>query len=458
VFLALVGGVVYLWLQPDQVVSFIDRYSTHTIKDETEYYHIHAMHPKLDHEEFDNKILAMVNSEIDHFKESVDKHGHIKDFHHELNIHYKTYNLGHLYSIEFIIYKNLGGEATNKNPVYYFDNKLNKEILFDDLFTNPSRALSALSELAHAELKDNPNYDEEDLKKALEVKKDNFRTLIFTNEKIILGIPAHRLGEDSTELIQVNLKYDDMDKYLVYKGHIRDPKPTPTTPSHPNQTQTPSTTEEGRVVRDIEKLRAHSNFLMITFDDGPAGAITTRLLDELSKRDVKVTFFALGTRIQSFPNIVKRAFAEGHTVASHTWSHRNLNNMSATEVQNEVNQTNQALFNTLGIHNRFVRPPYGNANAAVRAAVPETIFINWDIDPEDWKDRNADLVYQRITEGAAKGTLSLSHDLYNTSVDGVIRAVDTLLSQGFALISLEEAEKLGFINMERNPIFSLRLH
>src|ERR1700722_18597188 len=64
--------------------------------------------------------------------------------------------------------------------------------------------------------------------------------------------------------------------------------------------------------------------IALTFDDGPNPVDTPKLLDLLREKNVKATFFVIGKRADQYPEIVRRAWAEGHLIANHTWSHRPL--------------------------------------------------------------------------------------------------------------------------------------
>ena len=66
----------------------------------------------------------------------------------------------------------------------------------------------------------------------------------------------------------------------------------------------------------IEQKNNDKN-IALTFDDGPHGTLTPRLLDVLKALEVKVTFFVMGVKVIIHPNIVRRAHAEGHEVANH---------------------------------------------------------------------------------------------------------------------------------------------
>ena len=176
--------------------------------------------------------------------------------------------------------------------------------------------------------------------------------------------------------------------------------------------------------------------IAITFDDGP-GAYTAQLLDELAARDVKATFFVSGYRAANYPETLKRMVSEGHQLASHTQNHENLNTLSAAKIADEISRTQDYITDAGGDNPAYIRPPYGNANKTVRAQAPSPL-INWSVDPEDWKYHNADTVCKNILAGSYDGAIILVHDIYQTSVNGALAAIDKLLEQGYEFVTVRD--------------------
>ena len=176
--------------------------------------------------------------------------------------------------------------------------------------------------------------------------------------------------------------------------------------------------------------------IAITFDDGP-GAYTAQLLDELAARDVKATFFVSGYRAANYPETLKRMVSEGHQLASHTQNHENLNTLSAAKIADEISRTQDYITAAGGDNPAYIRPPYGNANKTVRAQAPSPL-INWSVDPEDWKYHNADTVCKNILAGSYDGAIILVHDIYQTSVNGALAAIDKLLEKGYEFVTVRD--------------------
>ncbi len=177
--------------------------------------------------------------------------------------------------------------------------------------------------------------------------------------------------------------------------------------------------------------------IALTFDDGPSPYTTPRLLDILKGRDVKATFFVLGTMAQKSPEILRREANDGHEVASHTMYHNQLTLLSASQIRAEAVEMDRIFTEILGTRPPFTRPPYGAFNMAVGEALGQPAIL-WSIDPRDWADRNASVVCSRVTGAARDGAIILVHDIHATTVDAVPCIIDTLRSWGYEFATVSE--------------------
>ena len=64
--------------------------------------------------------------------------------------------------------------------------------------------------------------------------------------------------------------------------------------------------------------------VVLTFDDGPWPATTSRVLAALAQECVHATFFLIGRSASEHPDLVRRIAGAGHSVGTHTWSHPSL--------------------------------------------------------------------------------------------------------------------------------------
>lgn len=68
---------------------------------------------------------------------------------------------------------------------------------------------------------------------------------------------------------------------------------------------------------------------------------TPALLDGLKERGVKATFFLVGENVETYPDIVKRIYEEGHLIGNHTYHHVEITKLSDEEAMYEINKTDE---------------------------------------------------------------------------------------------------------------------
>ena len=175
----------------------------------------------------------------------------------------------------------------------------------------------------------------------------------------------------------------------------------------------------------------------LTFDDGP-GPYTERLLDELSERNVRATFFCLGNRAELYPDLICRMIAEGHQVANHSYNHPNLNELSLDSALKQISNTDRILNGIIGGQESFfIRPPYGNTTQAIRSQLNAPVVI-WSVDTIDWQLLNSTAVKDKILADTFDGSIVLMHDIHRTTIDGILAALDTLEARGYEFVTVKE--------------------
>ncbi|PWW24264.1 peptidoglycan/xylan/chitin deacetylase (PgdA/CDA1 family) [Geodermatophilus normandii] len=178
--------------------------------------------------------------------------------------------------------------------------------------------------------------------------------------------------------------------------------------------------------------------IALTFDDGP-GPYTADLLDELADAGVPATFFVLGGSVAAMPDLVRRAAREGHALGSHTWSHPHLPLLTAGQIADEVDRTTAALRGA-GVTTDLMRPPYGETDARVGEVVGGLGYaqVLWDVDTQDWLNRDVATTTRRALEGAHPGGIVLMHDIHPTTVEAVPGIIDALRARGYTLVTVPQ--------------------
>ena len=203
-------------------------------------------------------------------------------------------------------------------------------------------------------------------------------------------------------------------------------------------------------------VSAHADgdkLIALTFDDGPSGKNTARLLDGLKERGVHCTFFYVGQMVENNPGLVKRAWEEGHEIASHTYFHPQMTKKTDAQIRQELQKNDALLDKALGLDFSYMlRPPYGDYNKRTLAASNTPCFF-WSMDTYDWKSLNADSVYREFIKQARDGSIALLHDTHATSVTAALRAIDTLHAQGYKFVTLSEMFMRRGISLENGKIY-----
>ena len=183
----------------------------------------------------------------------------------------------------------------------------------------------------------------------------------------------------------------------------------------------------------------NEKLIALTFDDGPSRH-TQRLLDILAEHNSVATFFVLGDRVWDHRQILQNMIAQGSEAAGHAWHHVDLTRVAERQyIKDQITYTDNAIAAVTGERPPpFFRPPYGHFNDTVRDVARElgVALIHWNINPNDWRYRNADTIYSYIMRNAQNGGIVLLHDIHVTTVDAMERVIPSLIAQGFRLVTV----------------------
>lgn len=184
------------------------------------------------------------------------------------------------------------------------------------------------------------------------------------------------------------------------------------------------TNQEIERIKSIYKTDEKQVFL--TFDDGPSKKVTIPILDLLKQENIKANFFVLGSRVELYPDIVKRAYEEGHYIANHGYSHKYSQIYSSPiAVLEEYNKTNQVVRNAIGnqLYNtnifRFpggaVGGVYNDLKSEAKQLLEENgiVSIDWNAlngDAEGLKNEEALLNRLKETTQNKNSIVILMHD------------------------------------------------
>jgi peptidoglycan/xylan/chitin deacetylase (PgdA/CDA1 family) len=179
----------------------------------------------------------------------------------------------------------------------------------------------------------------------------------------------------------------------------------------------------------------------LTFDDGPDPVYTPKLLDLLREKNVKATFFVVGKRADQYPEVVRRAWAEGHLVANHTWSHYPLFCfLMPRRLRAEIERGTESIRRSCGFRPRFFRSPVGMRHPLLGPYLQDAglEYISWTIRTRDTLTANSSVLARRILNKAVSGDIILLHDHLPGGADAMLeilpRVIDELRERGFEFV------------------------
>ncbi|KAF8867035.1 glycoside hydrolase/deacetylase [Acephala macrosclerotiorum] len=222
---------------------------------------------------------------------------------------------------------------------------------------------------------------------------------------------------------------------------------------------------------------ANPGDMALTFDDGPF-IYTSHILDLLDQYNASATFFITGNNngkgaidntSLAWPTLIKRMYTEGHQVASHTWSHPDLCNITSDQRKNEMYKNEMALRNIIGVIPTYMRPPYSSCTLGMLPRTQECEMEQstnlrtecgceadmealgyhityFDLDTQDYLNdsptliTNSQDIFTSALSGKSPSTddfLVISHDIHNQTSQALVEfMLKSLTSAGYKPVTV----------------------
>ena len=249
--------------------------------------------------------------------------------------------------------------------------------------------------------------------------------------------------------------------------------PTDTTASsdvtYPPVTVPPITTVESTTVVVPSRPKPTGKIIALTFDDGPSLYYTPEILDLLEKYNARATFFVNGYQLTAEKSAsLRRAIALGCEIGNHTENHANLTKLSAREIYEEIQATNDAVKTLCGYEMTLLRPPGGNINLSVMNAMYDAGLrmhtIMWNNDSMDWsfngnyvsgeitREEAIQQTYDMIMGYPLDGAIVLMHDIKGITPDVLELLLQKLTAEGYTFVTV--SEMFEFESMGKDAYFT----
>ena len=224
-----------------------------------------------------------------------------------------------------------------------------------------------------------------------------------------------------------------------------------------DSTSSSQTTDQTTSSSDKPTDETPTKKIAITFDDGPSSANTKAILDLLEQYNAKATFFVCGSNLSvSTRSVLQRAISLGCEIGNHTVSHEDMTKLSAEDLLEEIQTTNEkiALHSGKDYRCKLYRPPYGNINRSVM----DTLYDNgirmysilWSSDSLDWeyqsRYKKGEISREEAIQGAfdtivretSEGTVILMHDIHEITPDILALVLEKYTAEGYTFVTVSE--------------------
>jgi peptidoglycan/xylan/chitin deacetylase (PgdA/CDA1 family) len=181
--------------------------------------------------------------------------------------------------------------------------------------------------------------------------------------------------------------------------------------------------------------------VVLTFDDGPARRYTMPILEALDEQCVKATFFSVGRMAISDPVTLREVARRGHTIGTHTWSHKKLSALGAAAMKREFELGLSAVAAAAGEPIApFFRFPYlGHSRASLDYIKGRGVGIfGIHVDSTDFRTKNPAVVRRNILtrlERERKGIL-LFHDIQPSTAGALSTLLAELKEHGYRIVHM----------------------
>lgn len=185
---------------------------------------------------------------------------------------------------------------------------------------------------------------------------------------------------------------------------------------------------------------AETPTIYLTFDFGYETGYSAAILDTLKEKNAPATFFVVGSYAKNNAETVERMLAEGHTVGSHSATHKDMTTLSDEEARAEITDFNDQFAQQFGVTPTLFRFPEGvfsqrllalAANESMRSVFWSYAYADWDTSAQPDKAESL----EKALAAAHPDAVYLLHPMAtNSAMLGEL--IDGLRAAGYTLAAL----------------------
>lgn len=372
-------------------------------------------YPTLGYKKIDDKITNDIENIYNNFKNEYENFSSLTNK-SELNIDY-TYNIlnDNYITVTLNIYINSSKlkDKINYIKTYNYNINNNKIIILEDLIDKTN--LKKISKLINNYLiKNYSDYIKINTLNNIYMKYENFS---FDEDYLYIYLNPSDINNEYNDIIDIMIPQNEINLSFSKKKR------------------------NNNISLPVNKiLNVDNKVVALTFDDGPS-KYTNELLDVLNENNAVGTFFILGNKVEIYSDILKKAISNGNEIGNHSYNHKWLTKVNNDELENQINKTQDIIFDNLGYKPTNFRPTYGSINNNMRKNINLNIVL-WNIDTMDWKYKNVNTIVSRATKNVKDLDIILMHDTRKRTVEALKKIIPILKEQGFEFVTVSELQEI----------------
>ncbi len=335
------------------------------------------------------------------------------------------------------------------------DKKLTKKENYNDLFIymafqKEEYFTSYLVDIKTGEKKDLLDYVKEEKKEEFEQKihtllylkypkfiadivnqKENKKYYQLLDDEFIIYFDKEDIEPALEELLSLRVNYKEVENCFLFTTKVE---------------------EKEHSLENGYEFDKNKKAVALTFDDGPNNDKTNKIVDLLEQNKAHATFFMVGNRMEYGKETILNVLNKGNEIGSHSYNHKNMKRMKLEDVIRGEEKTKEIYNAITGKEILYTRVPYGNITNKIKNNL-NTVFINWNLDTEDWLHRNKEHIVNYVMENVSDGDIILMHDLYDSTIEAVEELLPKLYAEGYQVVSISELAQLKGKTLENHEVY-----
>ncbi len=187
--------------------------------------------------------------------------------------------------------------------------------------------------------------------------------------------------------------------------------------------------------------RGEKKGIALTFDDGPDPKFTPEILKILDDHRIVGTFFVIGKKVESYPEILKEIEKRGHIIGNHSFSHSpTIPFFSKTKLEADITHCTNIIKTLTGRHTKLFRPPFGVTNPRYAKVMKslDLLSIGWNVRSFDTILKDPKQLFSRIKNRLKDGSILLFHDTQEVTLQTLPKMIRYCEQEGIKILPLDQ--------------------